>query len=279
MSRRALAAIVASIAFLSASTPLGAAPARPANAGGGFEPAPGGAELSVELDVADPGDPGGGTGGGSASPIRVEVVALTSPDGTGAEHLCTPDPNVPGQLGWSYLVITFDAASGSELGREVVCVAVRGGRPEPPSMAVPPTLLELWRAVGVPAPAIATDPATESVVGIDTYLRAISPASIDVAITVRGYSVRGIARLVEHRIDPGDGVARPHPVDAGRSTATHVYETKGVHRLRVIGVWRADVTMTGPGFRGRSTTVDLGRALLRTTTDYRVVEVRSVLLP
>ena len=281
MTRRVLAGLVAFVAFVGGSPPVAAAPAQPAAVGGGFEPTPGGAELSVELDVHDPGaDGGNGTGIETASPIRIEVVPLASPEGTGTEHLCSPDPHQPGQLGWSYLVITFDAATGAELGREVVCVPIGpSGRPELPPTIAPPTLLELWRAVGVPAPTLETDPATESVVGIDTDITVSSPATVSVAINVRGFSVRGVAHLVEHRIDPGSGVADAVGHDEGTSTATHVYDTKGTQMIRASGVWRAEVTMTGPGLRGRATAVDLGRALLRTTSEYRVVEVRSVLLP
>lgn len=280
MTRRAFALVCALVAVGTVPSPALGAPAQPAAADGGFVPTPGGAELSVELDVQEPGTESSGGGSGDASPIRIEVVPLTSPEGTGAEHLCSPDPSTPDQLGWSYLVITFDATTGAELGREVVCVPVgSNGRPEPGPTIAPPTLLELWRAVGVPPPVIVTDPVIESVVGIDTEIAATSPTTIAVAINVRGYSVRGVAHLVEHRIDPGDGVARVAALDAGTSTSAYAYDTKGLHHVRATAVWRAEVTMTGPGLRGRATTVELGRALLRTTVDYRVVEVRSVLLP
>jgi hypothetical protein len=105
------------------------------------------------------------------------------------------------------------------------------------------------------------------------------PDALDVRVQLHGFAVRGTARVVEVRVEPGDGAVL-HAPGGGSATdpaVTHVYETKGRRPLRVTTVWVADVTMTGPGLRG-GTPVSLGRALLSVERPYRVVEVRSVLL-
>jgi hypothetical protein len=51
-----------------------------------------------------------------------------------------------------------------------------------------------------------------------------------------------------------------------------------MYELQTASVWEGDVTMTGPGIAA-PLPVQIGRAVVTTARDYRVVEVRSVLLP
>jgi hypothetical protein len=245
-----------------------------------------GGELTVHLSVELDGEGDGGAGGdGAASPLRYEVVPLTSPEGSGTEHLCTPssgEPVAPGTppLGWSYLVIAYDTDTGDEVSREVVCVPLGpDGRPVPGEVPSPPTVAEIWRAVDLPVHGLGVDPAGEGVVGLETYVWTTGARTAQVRVHLHGFSVRGSARVVEVRVEPGDGgqVRVAGGGSVSDPAVTHVYETKGLRPLRVTAVWEADVTMTGPGLRGGAP-VALGRALLTVERAYRVVEVRAVLL-
>jgi hypothetical protein len=278
VTRARAAAVV--VAWLVVLAPMGAAAT---NGGGSIDDN----ELTVHLGVEVPGSaPGDGPGGdGTATPLRYEVVPLTSPEGSGAEHLCTPtsgEPVAPGAppLGWSYVVIAYDADTGAEVSREVVCVPLGpDGRPVPGELPSPPTVAEIWRAVDLPVHGLGVDPAGEGVVGLETYLWTTGARAVEVRVHLRGFTVRGTAHVVELRVEPGDGavVRAPGGGSVDEPAVVHVYETKGRRPLRVTAVWEGDVTMTGPELRGRAP-VSLGRALLTVERPYRVVEVRAVLL-
>lgn len=106
--------------------------------------------------------------------------------------------------------------------------------------------------------------------GLETYLWAAAQAPLTGSSSIRGYAVVCTATPVEWRWTTGDGgryaattPGAPHPGQA----ATHLYETKGAYTLALDVVWTLD-TNYGRGGLVRSA-----------STPYRVVEVRSVLLP
>jgi hypothetical protein len=281
------------IALLVASTLSAAAPASAGSAGGS-----GGVDghshphLSVGLHVYAPGSDGTTSYGphdrNAPSPVRVEAVAAHSP-GSGLENLCnagnqpvTPT-NVP--WGWWYTVTTIDNATGKVLSTELVCVPLPPlsdptAPPPPPSLPSPPTIADVWDAVGIPAPPIGVSPADEGVVGLGTWLWSGGATQVQVAVTLDGYTVSGTAHLVEYRFDGGDGASASAP-GAGSDqhpAATHVYDRKGTYALSVASAWDAEVTMVGPGIT-TPVPIAIGRAVVTTTQDYPVVEVRSVLMP
>jgi hypothetical protein len=99
-------------------------------------------------------------------------------------------------------------------------------------------------------------------------------------VTLDGYRVAGVARLVGYRFSPGDGsmVTSTRPGSKANPAATHLYDVKGTYELQAASVWQADVTMTGPGL-STPVPVTIGTAVVSATRSYRVVEVRSTLLP
>ncbi len=59
--------------------------------------------------------------------------------------------------------------------------------------------------------------------------------------------------------------------------ARHTYETKGPYVLSVSSTWTAAFTLTGPNL-SVALPVDVGTVAVTTTRDYRVVEIRGVLV-
>jgi hypothetical protein len=283
------------VALATVITLSAAAPASAGSVGGGggvdgHSPHP---RVSVDLHVYAPGSDGTTSYGphdhNAPSPVRVEAVAAHSP-GNGMENLCNAgsQPVTPTSVpwGWWYTVTIVDSATGQVLSTELVCMPLpsltgAGTPPPPPALPNPPTIAEVWDAVGIPAPPIGVNPANEGVVGLGTWLWSGGATQVQVAVTLNGYTVNGTARLVEYRFDGGDKGSTASAADAGSAAhpaATHVYDRKGTYALSVASVWDAQVTMVGPGIT-TPVPIAIGRAVVTTTRDYPVVEVRSVLLP
>ena len=93
------------------------------------------------------------------------------------------------------------------------------------------------------------------------------------------WTVTGTAGLAEVTFDLGDGetVTASGPGSEAEPAATHVYETKGTYTITVTARWTADFVLAGPGLPGRPT--PMGAAVLRSTRDYPVQEVRGLLVP
>jgi hypothetical protein len=288
VNARAVVLVLAIVLTLYAAVP---ASAGSAGGGGGLNGHPD-PHLSVGLHVYATG--GDGTTSyrphdrNAPSPVRVEAVAAHSP-GNGLENLCNAggQPATPTAVpwGWWYTVTTIDNATGQVLSTELVCVplpplADPAAPPPAPSLPTPPTIADVWDAVGIPAPPIGVNPADEGVVGLGTWMWSGGATQAQVAVTLDGYTVSGTAHLVEYRFDGGDGASAPAP-GAGSGdhpAATHVYDRKGMYSLSVGSVWDAEVTMVGPGIT-TPVPISIGRAVVTTTRDYPVVEVRSVLMP
>jgi hypothetical protein len=98
-------------------------------------------------------------------------------------------------------------------------------------------------------------------------------------VTLDGFTVTGTARLVGYEFRFGDGP--PVRTTTGGSieqpAVRHVYETKGEYEIGIATLWRGEFVMTGPGIRA-PLPIDLRTAELDASIDYRVVEIRSVLV-
>jgi hypothetical protein len=247
----------------------------------------GDADVSVELEVVAPGHadvPDGAPyrpgDGGAPRPVRYEAVPAHTP-GLGLENLC----NTGTGFGWWYTVTAIDNVTGAVLSQTPVCVPFTDpavpGIPPPPALPVPPTIADIWDAVGVPAPPIGISPANEGVVGLETWMWSGGDAAVDVAVTLDGYTVTGTARRTELSFDSGDGApptATTEPGSFSAPAASRVYDVKETYAVRVAARWQADVTMTGPGLPA-PVPIAIGTAVITSTQDYPVVEVRSVLVP
>ena len=99
-----------------------------------------------------------------------------------------------------------------------------------------------------------------------------------VGATIDGFTVTGTARVVEYRFATDEGYLGAGGPGSERSPAfTHDFATKGAHTLLVSSVWRATVTMAGPGVTV-PIPIDINVAVLTATVDYPVTEVRSRLV-
>lgn len=253
-----------------------------------IEPGDGGPQLTVGLIVIAPGDGGhvyAGDDDGAPAPVRYEAVA-GEPQPPGLDHLCLVSGSsfADAVFGWWYTIYAYDAVTGALLSAHPECVPFpdpdTGAPPPPPELPVPPSITEIWRSVPIPAPPVGTDPVGEGFVGLETRAWSGGPREVAVAVDLRGFTVTGVARLVEYRFDLGDGavVAAAGPGDASHPAIRHTYRDKGARELRVGSVWRATLTLDGPGL-DRPVDFDGGTAILTVLHPYPVVEVRSVLLP
>lgn len=146
-----------------------------------------------------------------------------------------------------------------------------GGAPAPPPPPPPPTRVEALGTCPVPPPAaIHHDPYVDGVTGLETYLWAESQAPRSNSSSIRGYAVVCTATPVEWRWATGDGgtyaataPGGPHPAQA----ASHMYDTTGAYSLSLDVAWTLE------------TNYGSGGLLRSTSSPFRVIEVRSVLLP
>ena len=98
-------------------------------------------------------------------------------------------------------------------------------------------------------------------------------------MTIGAFRITGTARVVGYRFATDEGflTATDAPGDDVHPAATHRFARKGAHTLSVSSVWRATVTMTGPG-GAAPVPIDIDTAVLTVAVDYPVVEVRSRLV-
>ena len=158
-----------------------------------------------------------------------------------------------------------------------MCVAFPNGdtTQQPPVPAIPavPTFGEVWDSAHIPPPTITLDPPTRGITGLDTRISTDGPTTLVIDVTLRGYTMTGVATLDHYTISvDGQPVA-----DAG--TGHYTFETKGNHTIAIGAVWRAHGTLTAPDPPGGTTPSDWGTATITTTRTYTVNEIRSVLQP
>ncbi len=202
------------------------------------------------------------------------------------ENLCNAAGPItdPAQVvfGWLYEVVAI-ARGGRVLSVKHECVPFpdpndRSTPPAPPDLVVP-TVGDVWRAVALPRPVVGANPVTRGVTGLDTWLWSGGPTVAQVVATIGAFRISGTARVVGYRFATDEGFLGETvaPGDDAQPAATHRFARKGPHTLSVSTVWRATVTMTGPG-GAASVPVELDTAVLTATVDYPVVEVRSRLV-
>ncbi len=254
-------------------------------------------ELGVGLLVSVPGVAGSGhetyAAGDPNAPRPVFERAIPAAAGGGAaglSNLCfTPDgPTGPEYVlgnGWVFDIELFATTSGAYLATVgSVCQpldpAAPGAAPPPPPVAQPPTIGEVWKAVGLPTPPIGVSPETLGITGLPTWVWTSGSAPVGVSVTLLGYRVTGTARVVGYGVFPGEGnwVRSRVAGRRGDPAFAHTYEETGTFRLGVATLWTASAVMTGPGL-ATPLTIDLGTAVVTNGRDYRVVSVRSRLLP
>ncbi len=240
-----------------------------------------GGNVSVGITVTAPGSATAGQSGGGAGTPLVQYVISWSVDPTPAQTgsldgLCA----VPGgtgsqpKFGFLYHLVGRDA-TGAIVDDRFVCVAFTNGDPtqrppEPPTPAVP-TFGEAWNSARLPAPDVTLDPASRGITGLDTRISTSGPTTVEIAATIRGYTITGTATLEGYEIS----VDGQPPTNAG--TGHYTFESKGNHTIAVSAIWRGTAAITGPGLTTALPAVDLGRATITSTRTYAVNEIRSVL--
>jgi hypothetical protein len=187
-----------------------------------------------------------------------------------------------GVPGWPYALIVQDL-NGAIVSQEQRCVPFDPARapPAPPALPPIPTIGEIWRAAlrQITPPGIGVNPRPQGLTGLETWLWYDGPTELQVSTSIGPWVITGTARISDVTFDMGDG----HPVTAHRSgseaepAARYVYETKGTYRIQVSARWTASFVLSGPGLLGRST--PMGSAVLRSSREYPVQEVRSLLVP
>ena len=264
------------------------------------------AGLSPGTAAAVGGDTGEPTGGGAVAGDTVLVGIIAPGQGGGGGTVSAGDPNGPapykytwvpggvfggrgpscdagfGQPGWLHTLVVTDL-SGAIVNQEVRCLALNpdGTLPAPPALPPVPSIGEIWRAAlrQIPPPKIGINPRPTGLTGLDTWLWYEGPEELQVTTSIGPWTVTGTARVQDVVFDMGEG--RTARADRAGSesdpAARYVYETKGRYRIVATARWGADFVLTGPGLPARPT--PMGVAVLRSSEDYPVQEVRGLLVP
>ena len=187
-----------------------------------------------------------------------------------------------GQPGWLHTLVVTDL-SGAIVSQEIHCVALNpdGSLPPPPALPPVPSIGEIWRAAlrQIPPPKIGINPRPTGLTGLDTWLWYEGPEELQVTTSIGPWTVTGTARVQDVVFEMGEG--RTARADRAGSesdpAARYVYETKGRYRIVATARWGADFVLSGPGLAARPT--PMGVAVLRSSEDYPVQEVRGLLVP
>jgi hypothetical protein len=271
--------------FVLFAATLLAAPA-PANADGG---------------VVDPPTGGGGVGGDT---FWVGVIAPGQDGGSGTVSVGEPNGPAPyryvwlppttgglapidpicdagfGTSGQPYTLVVQDLA-GNIVNMEARCVPVGAAGPVLPALPPVPSIGEIWRAAlrQIPPPKIGINPRPTGLTGLDTWLWYEGPEELQVSTSIGPWTVTGTARIQDVVFEMGEGrTAKANRAGSESDPATrYVYEKKGEYRVVATARWGADFVLTGPGLPSRPT--PMGIAVLRSSEDYPVQEVRGLLVP
>jgi hypothetical protein len=247
-----------------------------------------GGRLGVGIETST----GGVVALGDGSPALPQLVSYQwTPLAAGPlgslENLCNAAGGPitdPSQVvfGWLYEVVAT-TRDGRVISDTHECVPFpdpddRSAPPPPPNL-VAPTVGDVWRAVTLPRPVVGANPVSRGVTGLDTWLWSGGPEVAQVAVTIGAFRITGTARIVRYRFATDEGflVATDGPGDDVHPAAIHRFARKGAHTLSVSSVWRATVTMSGPG-GAAPVPIDIDTAVLTVAVDYPVVEVRSRLV-
>jgi hypothetical protein len=251
-------------------------------------------------------EPGPPAGGGVVSGDAILVGIIAPGQGGGGGTVSAGDSNGPapykytwvpggvfggrgpscdagfGQPGWLHTLVVTDL-SGAIVSQEVQCLALNpdGSLPAPPALPPVPSIGEIWRAAlrQIPPPKIGINPRPTGLTGLETWLWYEGPEELQVTTSIGPWTVTGTARVQDVVFEMGEG--RTARADRAGSesdpAARYVYETKGRYRIVATARWGADFALTGPGLPPRPT--PMGVAVLRSSEDYAVQEVRGLLVP
>jgi hypothetical protein len=248
----------------------------PPGAGGGV------GEASFWVGIVGPGQAGGTTSVNAGEPNGPSPYRYTwLPPTTGG--LAPIDPICDagaGAAGRPYTLVVQDL-NGGIVNMEARCVAVGPAGPLVPELPPVPSIGEIWRAAmrQIPPPKIGINPRPTGLTGLDTWLWYEGPAELQVSTSIGPWTVTGTARVQDVVFEMGEGrTARATgPGSAANPAARYVYETKGRYTIVATARWGADFVLTGPGLPPRPT--PMGVAVLRSSEDYPVQEVRGLLVP
>jgi hypothetical protein len=250
----------------------------------GGPPAAGGGTSgdSFFVGIVAPAQDGGARNVSSADPAAAPAYRYTwLPPTTGG--LAPIDPICDagaGAAGRPYTLVVQDL-NGGIVNMESRCVAVGLAGPVLPDLPPVPSIGEIWRAAlrQIPPPRIGINPRPTGLTGLDTWLWYEGPAELQVSTSIGPWTVTGTARVQDVVFEMGEGrTARAtDPGSEANPAARYVYETKGRYTIVATARWGADFVLTGPGLAARPT--PMGIAVLRSTEDYPVQEVRGLLVP
>ncbi len=264
------------VGVLLGASPVGASDQDQPAAGGGV------AGDSFFVGIISPGQSGGGGGTVSESdpngPAPYKYTWI--PVGIVAGRAPACDAGF-GQPGWPYTLLVQDL-SGAIVSQEIRCVPLNpdGSPPAPPALPPIPTIGEIWRAAlrQIPPPKIGINPRPTGLTGLETWLWYEGPEELQVATSIGPWTVTGTARVQDVTFEMGEGrtATATRAGSAADPAARYVYQTKGQYRIVATARWGADFVLTGPGLPARPT--PMGVAVLRSSEDYPVQEVRGLLV-
>jgi hypothetical protein len=265
------------IGTLSASTPaLADTWGGPPEGGGGI------GNDNFWVGIIAPGQSGGSenvtTGDTNGpSPYRYTWLPPTTGGFGPIDPICDAGSGAPGQP----RTLVVQDLTGSIVNMEARCVRVGPAGPQLPQLPPVPSIGEIWRAAlrQIPPPKIGINPRPTGLTGLDTWLWYEGPAELQVSASIGPWTVTGTARVQDVVFEMGDGrTARASEAGSeANPAARYVYETKGQYRVVATARWGADFVLTGPGLPPRPT--PMGVAVLRSSEDYPVQEVRGLLVP
>ena len=235
---------------------------------------------SFFVGIIAPGRPG--SSGAVGSPAGVTPYTYTwVPPGTVVGGL-SPACDAGGAPGIPYGLVVRDLG-GAVVSTETRCVALNpdGSAAAPPALPPVPSTGDIWRAAlrAIDPPGVGVNPAPTGLTGLETWFWYDGPTELQVATGIGPWTVTGTARVNEVTFDLGDGETATASGGGSEAdpAARHVYETKGTYTVTVTARWVADLVLSGPGLPSRPTPI--GTAVLRSTADYPVQEVRALLVP
>lgn len=305
MRRGSRAGILAlGLALVVGATPVGAQPEPPDRATGEADTrqhAGGGAEVRARTTVETPPEEGRGTLPRRTAPI---ITVVWRP--TGVYCPFTPDATFL-RDGWERVRVdrSFDPP------REVVVARECRPPPDPRPQAADapdPTRVADAAAARLAPPTLTANPdgsqEIPGITGLETWFWYDGPLSRTVVATVDGYQTTATLRPVawrwwpcwdyrppetaRHKRPRGCDRAtvltstvpgsRPPPgSDGAAAAARFTYETSGSYTARLQVVWHGAWTFTAGGVTTNGG--DLGPVTTATTSDYLVMQIRSILLP
>jgi len=237
---------------------------------------------SFWVGIVAPGQDGGSgnvSTGDANGPAPYRYVWLPPTTGGLApiDPVCDAGSGTPGQ---PYTLVVQDL-TGNIVNMEARCVATGPAGPVLPALPPVPSIGEIWRAAlrQIPPPKIGINPRPTGLTGLETWLWYEGPEELQVSTSIGPWTVTGTARVQDVTFEMGEG--RTAKADRAGSesdpAARYVYETKGEYRVVATARWGADFVLTGPGLPPRPT--PMGVAVLRSSEDYPVQEVRGLLVP